>query len=267
MKIIYSLNDNIDSRIQLSRFLKITNHEVKVFSHGICNLFDSDINLLFLDSLVNIEKNGDKINFLSDYIKKFKPDLIIYDDEYITPYIGYNLGIPCIEYSKNNLSCFPYSNFRELYEYAGNIATIRLAPIIGDVVSIYSNRKIEKCRPFTFKGSKTQEKNLHISCNNKKLLTSIDHYSYNNINSVEYFNSIASSDYCLIEFLYTFIVDAFYNNKYIYCYKTLTLENTKLFKILEDQGLAEFYNNNFRKKSIIDFEIQSKQLTDYIEEI
>lgn len=268
MKIIYCVSENIDSQIQLSRFLKLTNHEVKVFSYGISNLFDSDINLNFLESKVSFIDN-ENTNLLIDYIKSYKPDLVIYDESYIVPYIAYNLDIPIINYSKQNLNCFKTKVEPPIAAALKNLSTIILAPALGDIVNVCTKEKSKEriCRPFTFKGTKVENKNIHISCNNKKLLTNSDYYSYNDINSIEYFNSIASCDYFITEFLYTFVVDAFYNNKYIYVFKKLNQENAALFKILEKHGLATFYNNNLNKKSIIDFDITTKQLTDYIEEI
>lgn len=275
MKIIYCVNNDIDSQIQLSRFLKVTNHEVKVFSHGISNLFDSEINLNFLDSHKEFIDN-EKTNLLTGYIKSYNPDLVIYDQSYIVPYIAYNLDIPIISYSKENLMLFShYKSNSNLALSLKHLSNFVLAPAIADITgfSYYNssnstNSNVKLCRPFTFKGTKTESKQIHISCNNKKLLTpgSI-YYSYNDINSVEYFNSIASSDYFIAEFLYTFVIDAIYNNKYIYAYKKLYDSNAKLFHYLEKKGLATFYNNNLNKKSIIDFDITTKQLTDYIEEI
>jgi len=268
MKIIYCVSENIDSQIQLSRFLKLTNHEVKVFSYGISNLFDSDINLNFLESRVSLIDN-ESTNLLIDYIKSYKPDLVIYDESYIVPYIAYNLDIPIINYSKKNLACFKGTNDPAIANVLRNLSTVVLAPALGDIIDISTKEKSKEkiCRPFTFKGTKVENKNIHISCNNKRLLTNSNYYSYNDINSIEYFNSIASCDYFITEFLYTFVIDAFYNNKYIYAFKKLNQENATFFKILEKRGLATFYNDNLNKKSIIDFDITTKQLTDYIEEI
>jgi len=278
MKIIYVLTNNIHSHIQLSRFLKVKDPsiDIKIFSKGISNYFDSDINLDYFYS-----KNGNFIHnkefeFLYEYIKKYDPDLLITDGDYRLPILAFDLNIPCINYSIDNFYqnyitvpiIFQFNKF-----YITNLlnnSVVNLIPGIADGLEEGTEFRqkplFTTCRPFTFKGNKKENKKIHISKNNKSLSKDIG-YSYSDINSSEYFNSLASSDYCLIEFSYTYFIDAYYNNKFVYCYKGIEDSIYDFFYFAENKRLVTYYENNFAKKNIIDFEINSKQLTDYIKEI
>jgi len=274
MKIIYAIGNNIDSHIQLSRFLKITKHDVKVLSVGTSNYFDSDLNIAFFKNYISV--SDPRIEFLNDYIKKYNPDLIISDCEYIIPYIGFNLKIPCINYSIENLILrlkkfnFDVIRANPLHLNLYKNADLNLLPVI-DGIDLKANplASFTECRPFTFVAENQNETNLvHVSCNNKKLLHRANHFNYNQIDTIEYFNSINSSTYFVCEFLYTFVMDAYYNNRYLYVYDSFQNEYSYLFSHMEKNRFAELFKseNNFSKKKIR-FDINLKQLSDFIEEI
>lgn len=281
MKILYSIKNNIDAEIQLFRFLKLKDEkdEIKIFSLGSSSYFDSDINLNYFfngneGSLNKCIKNKETL-FLYDYIKKYSPDVIIFDGEYIIPYIGNDLNIPTISYSVNDLYDFLikvnsfFKNEKEhLFDNIKINCTLNLMPIMAELVNTYRTR-YTVCTPLTFKGNKTESKNIHISCKSKKLVNNSNYFDYTKVNNQDYFDSLASSDYFVTEFLYTFIIDAFYNNKFIYCYKSLKEKYSILYNLLENQNFAKLYNgeDSLVKKNILDFEIKKKNILEYIKEI
>lgn len=281
MKILYSIKNNIDAEIQLYRFLKLKDpkDEIKIFYFGYSSYFDSDINLNYFYNQNNLSlkkiMSNTEIIFLYDYVKKYNPDVIIFDGEYILPYIGNELNIPTISYSCNDLFDFLmhensfFKNDKEnLFDNIKINCTLNLMPITSELM--FSNKtRYTICTPLTFKGNKTKENKIHISCSNKRLVNNLNYFDYKHVNDQEYFNSIASSDYFVCEFLYTFIIDAFYNNKFIYCYKSLKDKYAVLYNFLEKNNFAKLYNgeDSLIKKNILDFDIKKKNILDYIKEI
>jgi uncharacterized protein (TIGR00661 family) len=101
MKILYAASNNLNARIQLSRFMKAmegSNHQIKVAAY--IRSSPKDINIDWtLDACCNIYRpdlislHSDNLSIYADQIKSFNPDLVISDLEYFTSYIVNDLNI------------------------------------------------------------------------------------------------------------------------------------------------------------------------------
>lgn len=101
LKILYAANNNINSKIQLIRFLqsiKDKPYQLKIAAYKIST---DDLNIDWtIDCLLNIYKpallstESENFQIYFEQIKSFAPDLIISDLEYFTSYVGHLLDIP-----------------------------------------------------------------------------------------------------------------------------------------------------------------------------
>jgi len=131
MKILYAANNNYNSKIQLSRFLKAINgrgHQIKIAAY--IKSSPKSVNIDWtLNCLLNIYKpdvislKNDNLNTYFEQVKSFSPDLIISDLEYFTSYIANILNIKLWQCSsslinfaltkkeKYNLGLFKYYSY------------------------------------------------------------------------------------------------------------------------------------------------------------
>src|SRR5258706_5453728 len=99
MKILYAANNNINSLIQLSRFLRVISkqHHIKISAYKKSSPPSINIDWT-LDALLNIfnprlSLNNDNLCIYYDQVKKFKPDLVISDFEYFTSSVAADLNV------------------------------------------------------------------------------------------------------------------------------------------------------------------------------
>lgn len=101
MKILYAASNNLNAKIQLSRFLKAmegSQHQIKVAAYKISSPKGTNVDWT-LDALLNIYRpellslHNDNLNIYFEQIKSFKPDLVISDLEYFTSYIASDLNL------------------------------------------------------------------------------------------------------------------------------------------------------------------------------
>lgn len=130
LKILYAASDNLNSKIQLSRFLKAIEGKPYIIKIAAYKNSSPSVNIDWtLDSLLNmfnpniIYLDNDNLKIYYQQIKSFAPDLIISDLEYFTSYIANILNIPLwhcssslIRYgvtlgTKNNVGLFKHYNF------------------------------------------------------------------------------------------------------------------------------------------------------------
>lgn len=106
IKILYAANNNLNSKIQLSRFIdNISGVELKIAAY---KNYSPNINIDYtLDCLYgfNNERNIDNsyLKIYYDKINKYSPDLIISDLEFFTSKIARELNIPLWQCSSNLL--------------------------------------------------------------------------------------------------------------------------------------------------------------------
>ena len=107
IKILYAASNNLNSKIQLSRFLhNVNNVNIKIAAYK--NYFPKNTNVDFtLDCLLGFNNkkniNNSYLKIYYDKIKKFSPDLIISDLEYFTSKLARELNIPIWQCSSNLL--------------------------------------------------------------------------------------------------------------------------------------------------------------------
>jgi hypothetical protein len=102
MKLLYSAQNNVNARIQLSRFLQAINgfgHQIKIAAYK--NSSPRNISIDWtLDCLLNLYKpelltlENDNLQIYYEQVKYYAPDLIISDLEYFTSYVANLLNIP-----------------------------------------------------------------------------------------------------------------------------------------------------------------------------
>ena len=100
MKILYGASNNLNAKIQLSRFLKAMQgspHQIKVAAYKISSPEAINIDWT-LDALLNIYRPdllslyNDNLNIYFEQVKNFEPDLVISDLEYFTSYVANELN-------------------------------------------------------------------------------------------------------------------------------------------------------------------------------
>ena len=99
-KILYAASNNINSKIQLARFMQAVKDEPYIIKIAAYKNSSPSIHIDWtLDYLVNIFDNGrinlndDSFRTYLDQIKLYEPDLIISDLEYFTSYAANLLNI------------------------------------------------------------------------------------------------------------------------------------------------------------------------------
>lgn len=101
MKILYAASNNLNAKIQLSRFMKAmegSSHQIKVAAYRKSSPKDINVDWT-LDACCNIYRpdlislHSDNLSIYADQIKSFNPDLVISDLEYFTNYIATDLNI------------------------------------------------------------------------------------------------------------------------------------------------------------------------------
>lgn len=112
MKILYAASNNLNAKIQLSRFLKAmdgSKHQIKIAAYKISSPKDVNIDWT-LDALLNIYKpdllslHNDNLNIYFEQIKNFQPDLVISDLEYFTSYVSSDLNLPLWQCSSSTIN-------------------------------------------------------------------------------------------------------------------------------------------------------------------
>lgn len=111
LKILYAGNDNLNSKIQLNRFLKAIDGEKYLIKIAAYKKSSPNCNIDWtLDPLHNFF-DKEKIYLDNEYfityynqIKYYNPDIIISDLEYFTSYIANDLGITLWQYSSSMLN-------------------------------------------------------------------------------------------------------------------------------------------------------------------
>lgn len=102
MKILYAASNNLNAKIQLSRFLRAMEgsaHQIKVAAYVRSSPKHVNIDWT-LDCLLNLYKpevlglDSDNLKIYFDQVEYYSPDLIISDLEYFTSYIAGVLNIP-----------------------------------------------------------------------------------------------------------------------------------------------------------------------------
>ncbi len=102
MKILYAASNNLNAKIQLSRFLKAmhgSQHQIKVAAYKVSSPLNVNIDWT-LDALLNIYRpdllslHNDNLNIYFEQVKNYAPDLVISDLEYFTSYIASDLNLP-----------------------------------------------------------------------------------------------------------------------------------------------------------------------------
>lgn len=100
MKILYGASNNLNAKIQLSRFLKAMQgspHQIKVAAYKLSSPKDVNIDWT-LDACLNIYRPellslyNDNLNIYFEQVKSFEPDLVISDLEYFTSYVANELN-------------------------------------------------------------------------------------------------------------------------------------------------------------------------------
>lgn len=101
MKILYAASNNLNAKIQLSRFLKAmrgSNHQIKIAAYKTSSPKNTNIDWT-LDALINIYRpdlfslNNDNLSIYFEQLKSFEPDLVISDLEYYTSYVANELDV------------------------------------------------------------------------------------------------------------------------------------------------------------------------------
>lgn len=101
MKILYAAANNLNAKIQLSRFLKAmdgSQHQIKVAAYKVSSPREINIDWT-LDALLNIYRpdllslHNDNLNIYFEQVKTFSPDLVISDLEYFTSYVASDLNV------------------------------------------------------------------------------------------------------------------------------------------------------------------------------
>lgn len=101
MKILYAASNNLNAKIQLTRFLKAmqgSKHQIKVAAFKLSSPEGINIDWT-LDCLLNIYRpelmtlDNDNLRIYYEQVKYYEPDLIISDLEYFTSYIANVLNI------------------------------------------------------------------------------------------------------------------------------------------------------------------------------
>lgn len=285
MKILYSINNSIDSQIFLSRALKhLSKHTVKTCMFGTSNYFNVDLNLnYFLDLKLKYSFESSKSNELANWIRSYNPDLVIIDDE---EYVGFlaqsfnykivNCSFYFYKYDSNNLDKRTHS-FNDKVMSNVLINGIKLFPFFKDDIDfklkITNNRftevKLEDLiyiRPYFNIGNKIKKESNHLFYFDKKIC---DQEMSLDISSQFYYDSIVSSKYCLTELSFNTVADLIYNQKYIYYFKPKTAEDYFLSKVLENNNLGKLYNGNFNIDDIncLEYSDNLKYLHEIIEKI
>lgn len=102
MKILYAASNNLNAKIQLSRFLKAmdgSQYQIKIAAYKASSPKDTNIDWT-LDALLNIYRpellslHNDNLNIYFEQVKSFAPDLVVSDLEYFTSYIASDLNLP-----------------------------------------------------------------------------------------------------------------------------------------------------------------------------
>lgn len=266
MKILYAANNNYNSKIQLSRFLKAINgrgHQIKIAAY--IKSSPKSVNIDWtLNCLLNIYKpdvislKNDNLNIYFEQVKAFAPDLIISDLEYFTSYIANVLNIKLWQCSsslinhaltkreKYNLGLFKH------YAYLLNrdpVDTQRTVNLIdnSDCNLVYSHygdtlhppaisESFEWIRPYH------QASNLYIPCEHN--IVAALHNSNKKILNVlkKQEDSVVFMESCTEKYPNLLVKDIENEEEY-YC----NLRNSNLF-VCQGQGsfLADaFYNKKF----------------------
>jgi uncharacterized protein (TIGR00661 family) len=101
MKILYGASNNLNAKIQLSRFLKAMQgspHQIKVAAYKMSSPKDINIDWT-LDACLNIYRpdllslHNDNLSTYYEQVKSFEPDLVISDLEYFTSYVANDLNV------------------------------------------------------------------------------------------------------------------------------------------------------------------------------
>jgi len=101
MKILYGASNNLNAKIQLSRFLKAMQgspHQIKVAAYKMSSPKDINIDWT-LDACLNIYRPellslyNDNLSTYYEQVKSFEPDLVISDLEYFTSYVANDLNV------------------------------------------------------------------------------------------------------------------------------------------------------------------------------
>lgn len=147
LKILYAAANNVNARIQLSRFIKAIEGKPYIVKVAAYKKSSPDINVDWtLDCLLNIFKpdqislDNDNFQTYFEQVKYFAPDLIISDLEYFTSFIANELDITLWQCSsslinhavidKYDLGLFKRYSF--LMKKNNALATQRLANIIDN---------------------------------------------------------------------------------------------------------------------------------------
>lgn len=285
MKILYSLNKNIDSEIFLSRFLdNCKDHQVKICYYGYSDFFKTDLNLnYFLNHNRKIDFNSYKMKELTSWIKNYNPDLIINDCEQMVGYLSLMNDFKIITCSYSFMKVFFTVGHRfQLFESFNPIlnnlyinSKIYLPFFINDLdfnpkirakprdASFIHN--ISQIRPYSKILSLDKTKEKHIFLQDKKLYKTNELIK---INSDDYFKSIASSEYFLSELSFTTVIDCFYNQKYFYYFEPKDQDQNDLAYIINKINIGERFEN-FKEKDIncLEYSDDMKYLHEIIEEI
>lgn len=287
MKILYSLNNSIDSQIFLSRFLpNIKNHNIKICMHGLSKFFNVDLNLnFFLNEKKKIDIHSERILELSSWIKNFNPDIVISDNEAIVGYTASVQNYKSINCSYNfiffeqNSALMKKTEFKkknkELINMFFNNKSFCPSIIVDfdfspklPVTNFGVYTDMTYIRPYYIIGDKTENKKTHSSVLNIHNATK-DSYYYNLFNSKLYADSIKSSDYNLIDASHTTITDSFYNKKYCYFNKPNESYQKVLIDFCRLNKIGELYKDILKFKDINCLELskEAKYLHEIIEEI
>ncbi len=112
MKILYAASNNLNAKVQLSRFLKAmdgSQHQIKVAAYKTSSPKGINIDWT-LDALLNIYRpdllslHNDNLNIYFEQVKDFNPDLVISDLEYFTSYVASDLNITLWQCSSSTIN-------------------------------------------------------------------------------------------------------------------------------------------------------------------
>jgi hypothetical protein len=144
LKILYAAQNNVNSKIQLTRFLNAmcgTQHRIKIAAYKISSPQNVSIDWT-LDCLQNMFKPEhvtlDNDNFITYYnqVKHYNPDLIISDMEYYTSEIANTLGTALWQCSSSMI------NFALTNEYKYNLGIFKRYAFLFNRNPLHSQRMI-----------------------------------------------------------------------------------------------------------------------------
>ena len=283
MKILYAANDNLESCLQLNRFLinfPWDQHTLKVAGYsGYDYLIDIDFNLNFVKSFyskVSVTLNTDNYNIFCSQLDRFEPDLIISDlDKFSSNYAILN-NVKLWQYSSNLLQyCLPHYwhlklrianryNYEQMYSYIINNSDKILLPTLYDQFGLTLDNKVTLVNPLSFKGS--EDKEIYNNCislleNKRKYLKLADSKSvvfttntfefFNNFklkhlySDINYYNNIHNSKAYVCDLYDDLIFDGLLNNKTINTFMNSYDHNCHIhYQILKKMGLVNLLDNH-----------------------